>query len=62
MRLPPLIEQEIRYIEAEYDRKPGQHAGSAKLRDLRWEIEKFMLENGLKWNSGQLLPDEDDCA
>lgn len=35
MRLPDKIEKAIRVIEAEYDRRPGQHAGSACLRDLR---------------------------
>ena len=43
MRLPDDIEREIRIIEAEYDVRPGQHAGSAKLLDLRWAIERRII-------------------
>lgn len=46
MRLPNRIEKEIRAIEAEYDARPGQHAGNARLRSLRHAIEDFLKEHG----------------
>jgi hypothetical protein len=40
MKLPDAIEAELRIIEADYDRRPGQHAGPARLRGLRSAIER----------------------
>lgn len=44
MRLPDRIERAIRELEAEVDRRPGQHAGNARLHSLRYAVEDFMRE------------------
>ena len=51
MRLPPTIEKELQSVESWMAKLPGQHAGVPRLRDLRYAIEQFMKENGLKWDS-----------
>lgn len=58
MRLPPLIEQAIREIEADYDGRPGQRVGPARLHSLRFAIEDYMRINKLQWNSGGLGPND----
>jgi hypothetical protein len=59
MRLPPFIESAIREIEAEYDHRPGQHVGPARLQRLRFAVEDYMKANHLKWDSAKPpIPDE----
>lgn len=48
MRLPDRIEREIKLIEMEYAARPGQHAGTPRLRSLRYAIEDFLKT--IKWS------------
>ena len=50
MRLPDDIEREIQNAENYLDSLPGQHAGSARLRDLRWQVEKFLKAMGWSYS------------
>lgn len=58
MRLPNNIEKAITSIEADYMAYTKQHAGTPRLRELRWAIEEFMRKNSLKWDSGAEEPAE----
>lgn len=52
MRLPDDIEREIKRLEAEIDQRAGQHAGNARLWDLRHAIEFYLKRNKLRFDSG----------
>ena len=55
MLLPNKIEKELQVIESWLWHLPGQKAGNPRLRDLRYAIEEFLRSNGLRWNSPQLI-------
>ena len=50
MRLPDAIEREIRTIEAEYAQILRQHAGTPRLRGLRWAIEDELKRLGYRYS------------
>lgn len=54
MRLPDNIERAIQEIEADVDRRPGQHAGSCRLHSLRFAIEDFMKKVGVKYDGSSI--------
>lgn len=49
MRLPDRIEHEIRALEAGIAAETHQHAGTPRLRGLRYAVEEFMREARVDW-------------
>ena len=51
MRLPTNIERALQEVEGYLASLPGQHAGTPRLRNVRYAIEDYMKENKLTWKS-----------
>jgi len=59
VRLPDNIERELRSIEADYNARPGQRAGAARLRSLRWAVEDALRRLGYQEKDREVSNEHD---